>query len=385
MELKELCRECLLHNKNIHNCPFCDIDFESEKSKINALQKIRQNFRLAFANTTIRVNNNNVELFRTKEDYSVCGNCSKGPRTRKWYFDEENCLRKKNLEDERATIDNLNLCRKRNLKRALDCFLSYGQNNDWQYFLTITFDPRKVDSTSQKSVKYAWQKFRQKLQYYYPDIMILTVIEYHEDSNKLHFHGAIGNVKLGRVLARAVNMEQYRKNKDGSIKMRNGKPVPNKYYMKRLETSIGDPVYNFLPELYDLGFCSVIPLTPRNNLTTFDKVIFYLAKYMNKDKSAVPYCGKSYFHTHNLKKGTKKTIHLTDEQFEKLLAELDGIQQKKDNDNFSSYVLNTKDGTSVLDLINNYYDIPNIKLDTKPKPVPVEEDAEELDPIFLED
>ena len=384
MELKELCRECLLHNKNIHNCPFCDIDFDSEKSKINALRKIRQNFRLAFANTTIRVNNNNIELFRTKEDYSVSGNCSKGPRTRKWYFDEENCLRKKNLEDERATIDNLNFCRKRNLKRALDCFLSYGQNNDWQYFVTITFDPRKVDSTSQKSVKYAWQKFRQKLQYYYPCIKILTVIEYHEDSNKLHFHGAIGNVKLGRVLARAVNMEQYRKNKDGTIKMKKGKPVPNEYYMKRLETSIGDPIYNFLPELYDLGFCSVIPLTPRDNLTTFDKVIFYLAKYMNKDKSAVPYCGKSYFHTHNLKKGTKKTIHLTDEQFDNLLAELDGIQQKKDNKNFSSYVLNTKDGTSVLDLINNYYDIPKIHLDNKSKPVPVE-DIEELDPIFLED
>lgn len=384
MELKELCRECLLHNKNIHNCPFCDIDFDSEKSKINALRKIRQNFRLAFANTTIRVNNNNIELFRTKEDYSVCGNCSKGPRTRKWYFDEENCLRKKNLEDERATIDNLNFCRKRNLKRALDCFLSYGQNNDWQYFITITFDPRKVDSTNQKSVKYAWQKFRQKLQYYYPDIMILTVIEYHEDSNKLHFHGAIGNALLGRVLARAVNMEQFRKNKDGTIKMKNGKLVPNEYYLKRLETSIGDPIYNFLPDLYDLGFCSVIPLIPRDNLTSFDKVIFYLAKYMNKDKSAVPYCGKSYFHTHNLKKGTKKTIHLTDEQFDNLLAELDGIQQKKDNKNFSSYVLNTKDGTSVLDLINNYYDIPKIQLNNKPKPVPVE-DTEELDPIFAED
>lgn len=384
MELKELCRECLLHNKNIHNCPFCDIDFESEKSKINALRKLKRNFKLAFANTTIRVNNNNIELFRTKEAYSVCGNCSKGPRTKKWYYDEDDCLRKKNLEDERATTDNLKLCRKRNLKRALDCFLSYGQNNDWQYFVTITFDPRKVDSTDQKSVKYAWQKFRQKLQYYYPDIKILTVIEYHEDSNKLHFHGAIGNVKLGRVLARAVNMEQYRKNRDGTIKMKNGKPVWNDYYLQPLETNIGDPVYNFLPELYNLGFCSVIPLTPRDNLTSFDKVIFYLAKYMNKDKSAVPYCGKSYFHTHNLKKGTKKTIHLTDEQFDKLLAELDGIQQKKDNKNFSSYVLNTKDGTSILDLINNYYDIPKIQLDNKPKPALIE-DAEELDPIFLED
>ena len=66
MELKELCRECLLHNKNIHNCPFCDIDFDSEKSKINALRKIRQNFRLAFANTTIRVNNNKKKSAKEK-------------------------------------------------------------------------------------------------------------------------------------------------------------------------------------------------------------------------------------------------------------------------------------------------------------------------------
>ena len=382
MELKELCRECLLHNKNIHNCPFCDVDFTSEQSKIEAMRKIKRNFKLAFANTTIRVNKNNLELFRTKDVYSVCGNCSKGARTRKWYYDENNCLRKRNLEDERATVQNLALSRKKSLKRVLDCFLSYGQNNDWQYFITITFDPKKIDSTNQKSIKYAWKKFRQKLQYYYPDIKILSVIEYHKDNNKLHFHGAIGNALLGKVLARAVNMERFRKNKDGSIKMKNGIPVLNEYYMKPLETIIGDKIYNFLPDFYDLGFCSIIPLTPRDNLASFDKVIFYLSKYMHKDKSAVPYCSKSYFHTYNLIKGKKKTLHLSNEQFDNLLAELDGIQQKKDNNNFSSYVLDTKNGTSVLELINNYYDIPKIQLGNKPKPVSLEE---KLDPIFLED
>ncbi len=384
MELKELCRECLLHNKNIHKCPFCDIDFNNQKSIVNAFRKLNKQHKILFANTTVRVNNNNIELFRTKEDYSVLGNHSKGPRTKKWYYDENNCLRKKSLEDERATVHNLELSRKKSLKRVLDCFLSYGQNNDWQYFITITFDPKKIDSTNQKSIKYAWKKFRQKLQYYYPDIKILSVIEYHEDNNKLHFHGAIGNALLGKILARAVNMERFRKNKDGSIKMRNGKPVLNEYYMKPLETIIGDKIYNFLSDFYDLGFCSIIPLTPRDNLTSFDKVIFYLSKYMNKDKSSVPYCSKSYFHTYNLKKGKKKTLHLSNEQFDKLLAELDGIQQKKDNDNFSSYVLNTKNGSSILDLINNYYDIPKVQLKEKTNEVSIKE-LEELDPIFIED
>jgi len=34
MELKELCKECLLYCEKRHNCPFCDIDFSDRKKII---------------------------------------------------------------------------------------------------------------------------------------------------------------------------------------------------------------------------------------------------------------------------------------------------------------------------------------------------------------
>lgn len=387
IQLHELCKECLLHGKNIHHCPFCTVDFNNNSDIIRRMRIIRNNFKPAFANIVMRVNKNNVELFRMKECFYTCGNKTAGPRPRKWYWDEIiEAYRKKNLNDPKATIDNMRSSRKKSIKRALDSFLSYGQNNDWRYFLTITFDPKKVNSADQSQVKYAWKKFRQKLQYYFPEIKILSVVEYHEDNEKLHFHGAIGNVDLSRVLVRAINNQPYKKNKQGEIIYRNGKPVKNQYYLDPLKTTLEDIIYNFRSNMYDLGFCSIIPLTPRDNLTTFDKIIFYLAKYMNKDKSAVPYCGKSYFHTHNLDKGTKKVFHLSDEDLDKLLLELEDLKEKKNNDKFASYV--TPNTDSILEKMKAYYDIPSVKL--KPgirkiiDEIKSEETIEELDPIFLD-
>lgn len=341
MELKELCKECLLYNEPIHKCPFCTIDFENEKSKQNAFRSLfskKQDIQIR-ANTTLNINNHNIDIVRYKEEFSVTGNRVTCNRSRKW---QKNCAGvwcKKNKDDPRATIDNMQACRKRNRKRGLNSFLSYGQNNDWQYFITMTFDPHKVDSSDQEKVKYAWKLFRQKMQYYYPDIKIICVIEYHADDNKLHFHGCLGGADISPALVRAVNMQPFRKDKKGCIITENNEPVRNKYYMQPLESNLGDSIYNFRKSVYDKGFCSIIPLTDRNNdLSAYDKIIFYLAKYMSKDKSAVPYCGKSYFATRNLKKGQKICLYMSDEEFNRYLSLQEEIQLKKEKEHYSSYV-----------------------------------------------
>lgn len=341
-QLKELCKQCLLHGKNIHHCPFCDIDFTSNQSMAQALKQIKHIQNTPRANTVLNHNKRNTEIVRFTDEFSTVGNKSSCSRGRLFYYDPElDSVRAKEPGNSKATLSNFLNTRQKSRKRALNSFLNYGQNNDWDYFFTITFDPRKIDSTSQDKVKYAWKLLRQKLQYNYPDVRIMCVVEYHKDNNKLHFHGVIGNANIDGVLIRAVNMQVYRKDKNGNVVTRAGQSLRNSLYLQPLQSNIGDKIYNFRTTFYNEGFCSVIPLTDRNNdLTVYEKVVFYLAKYMAKDKSAVPFNGKSFFHTRNLDKGTKECVYLTDEEFRELIA-FEEFKLKKTTTRFSSYVSRT--------------------------------------------
>lgn len=60
-QLKELCKKCLLHNKNLHHCPFCNIDFSSNQSTAQALKKLN-NISLR-ANTILNHNKRNTNYY----------------------------------------------------------------------------------------------------------------------------------------------------------------------------------------------------------------------------------------------------------------------------------------------------------------------------------
>ena len=73
MEYKELCKDCLLNCKRVHDCPFCEIDFSKQKD-ILKLMKQRREFKPATANTTIQKNSRNVEVMRYSEEFYLLGN-----------------------------------------------------------------------------------------------------------------------------------------------------------------------------------------------------------------------------------------------------------------------------------------------------------------------
>ena len=390
MEYKELCKKCLLHQQKLYDCPFCSIDFKNQASVTCAFKGLySKKHRFATANMTVQINNNNLEVIKYNEEFSLQGNKSTAKRGRKWYYIEKDVLAKVDKEDPNTSETQFQLSKKKSRRRALNLFLNYGQNNDWQYFITMTFDPAKINSTSQQDIKYSWQKFRQKLQYYFPNIQIMAVVEYHADDNKLHFHGVIGNADLKRVLVRAINQQQFLKDKYGNIIYdKNGIPKENKYYLEPLITNLGDMVYNFYYKYYDDGFCSVIPLADKtNDMTVSDKIVFYLAKYMSKDKSAVPYNGKSFFRTYNLNKANKECIYMTDEDFTKFIEHYK-LQEKNKNDKFTSYVQRL-DLAGIFDKAQDLFRPINTEIDIqdiydKAKTI-FETTIEELDPIFLED
>ena len=319
------CKECVLHGKKIHNCDFCKFDLKNPSD----VAKIMKDMRTT-ANTTIRENARNIELIFYSNDFSITGNTSDCNRSRKWRAIDEFSVEPKNLNDETATIKNLLHNIEKSRKRALDKFMDYGQNNTWLYFVTLTFAPKKVNREKQSDIKYCWKLFRQKMQYIFPDIQLLFVVEYHSDDKGLHFHGVIGNADLNNYIVRAINNQPYNK--------QTGKA--NKYYLQPILTDLSDSVYNLKPNFYNYGFSTIIPLKDKlGDFSVYDRIIFYLNKYMTKDNSVTQYNCKRYFATRNLKLGNKINCNNNDDEITELIENGIDITLKKHNDKMTVYVM----------------------------------------------
>lgn len=240
-------------------------------------------------------------------------------RTRKWIKDETGVL---SPIDENIKLEDLKKTLFDSRKRSLDNLYGYVLCNDWQYFVTITFKHGKTKKLSDEVVKYQWQKFRQQLQYRFPDIKILLVPEDTPNGvHGMHFHGFMGNADLGDYLCPARNNKKFLK--DGS---------PNLYYGEMMYTEYGDPIFNFLPSFVNVGYTTIVKIKDCNNL----KLINYITKYLNKDSSNFDYNENSYLRTYNLDFKQKEVCMFTKKQKEDLINSL-FVQKYKETDKFIVY------------------------------------------------
>lgn len=105
--------------------------------------------------------------------------------------------------------------KKSSMNRTIQNIYKIVRSNNWEYFVTFTYDPKLTDSKDYDLVK-------RKLKYwlnniskrYAPDLCYFFVPEYHADKEKLHFHGFISNIgdmplmDSGRV---AIGKHAYKK------------------------------------------------------------------------------------------------------------------------------------------------------------------------------
>lgn len=238
-------------------------------------------YETRFYNVVKNTFDNFVEVCYYKESFSVTTGNYGGidEETGEVFIKGLNCDRSRKFKEENGVLvpikDSVKIFQVQNTiknsrKRALDNIFGYALSNDWNYFLTLTFDPNEVDRDNEEEVKNAYSLFRKKLQYRNPAVKILAIPERHPKSGKLHFHCLVGDIDLEKFLNRAYNPK-------------NGKPL----------FSNGRAVYNL--SLFDFGFSTCVK-TDSNKL----KVANYLTKYITKDFGTLGYNKKSYFATHNL-------------------------------------------------------------------------------------
>lgn len=156
--------------------------------------------------------------------------------------------------------------------------------NKWEWFVTLTFDRTKIDSSNYDDVVRAvssWVKYMKA--YYAPDLQYLFVPELHKDKKHFHVHGLIADT--------------------GSIKFINSGHV-----------IAGDNIYN-MPN-WQYGFTTASQVKDTHRLSS------YISKYITKDLDQRLKGRKRYWRSKNLNVPEEETYSLTADQYDSLLGSL---------------------------------------------------------------
>lgn len=84
--------------------------------------------------------------------------------------------------------------REKSMNRTKNKIYEIARSNQWEYFITLTFNPQKVNSKNYDYVVQTVHEWIRKLKKEYaPDLYYILVPELHADGKKWHFHGLLGN------------------------------------------------------------------------------------------------------------------------------------------------------------------------------------------------
>lgn len=151
----------------------------------------------------------------------------------------------------------------------------YARNNHWDYFITLTFNPKKVDSTDKKEVLETFQTFSRWLRK--NGNKYLAIPEYHKDGKKIHLHCLV----------------------QGSLPLT----------ATELQTSAGQVIYNL--DNWEYGFTTAIKIgeTVDDGL----RLASYVCKYMTKDLTTI-FNQKRFWASNGLNRGQVISVRLVDQE-----------------------------------------------------------------------
>lgn len=172
--------------------------------------------------------------------------------------------RKKKTEEERTQFD-IDLSIRQSMHRTKDNIWNICLANDWDYFVTFTFNPKIVNSEDYDECSAKMSKWLMNAkQICAPDLKYCLVPEYHSDKKKFHFHALMSN--LGDI-----QLVDSGRRKDKGTKI----------------------IYNIAN--YRLGFSTAIPVNKDSD--SQGKIVGYMLKYITKDLATLTQGKKRYWYT----------------------------------------------------------------------------------------
>lgn len=177
-------------------------------------------------------------------------------------------------------------------KRAVQMVYDLAKSTMWDWFITLTFDPKQVDSYDYDECSKYIQKFTRWLRDKSKDFVYLFVPEKHE-SGRYHFHAVI---KGPLEVKEALNPW--------------GKPILD---------DKGHQVYNVLG--YEYGFTTAVKVYSNS-------AIGYIAKYITK-QDAVPPNKKRYWASRSIPKPIIEYLQMPTIDYVQAFESADYVKQIK--------------------------------------------------------
>ncbi len=142
----------------------------------------------------------------------------------------------------------------------------------WEYFVTLTFDPKEVDSLDYHKVSEALAKWTNNMKHQNPNMSYILVPELHK-SGRIHWHGVFRSVPNW-------NLAAARSSKTNRLIYKNGVQIFNLTNYKYGHTTV-------------------------SKIKNQEAVSIYCSKYMTKDMIDLAY-KKRYWSSRNLERPTKE-------------------------------------------------------------------------------
>lgn len=157
------------------------------------------------------------------------------------------------------------------MKRTKKMLYDYVMSNNWDLFVTLTFDPEKVDSFDYDACVKAMKTFLRYVKRKCPDVDYMLVSELHK-SGRFHFHGLFANCENLPLT------DSGHKDKKGRV------------------------IFNI--DGYKVGFSTASKVTDSNAAGN------YITKYITKSLCAVSKNRKRYWHSDGLALPECEVLHI---------------------------------------------------------------------------
>lgn len=155
--------------------------------------------------------------------------------------------------------------------RSVNRVYHLARSNVWEWFVTLTFNPEKVDSFDYETCTKKLTKWMENQKRKAPELKYILVPELHQ-SGRYHFHGLLADCGFIEFA-------------DSGHTCRDGSPIYN------------------IPG-YKLGF------TTATRVKDNERVTKYLSKYITKDLCAASFGKKRYWASRNLNQCEEETMLL---------------------------------------------------------------------------
>lgn len=172
----------------------------------------------------------------------------------------------KGYKNDKRTLEQAEHCKSISINRTKNKIYQLARANTWEWFITLTFDRKKNDSSDYQVVVDNLKRFIDNLRKNYcPDLIYLIVPELHADGKHYHFHGLLANT--------------------GTLEF---------IYSGKIDKKSKRPIFNI--KQWKIGF------TTATRVTDTAKVSGYITKYITKECCSILENKKRYYASHNINK-----------------------------------------------------------------------------------